>query len=358
MKGNRGEWSEVFALANLAITGTAPGGDAYLQKKDGSKHRILSLRLPSKFKDEGDLYRLTDDSIEIYSFDTLIASLPKSKLRTFADGLFADLSAQRETATFASEAGTNILNLLRRFSIKAPSTSTLSDIELTFESPSTGFPTPEVGFNIKSQLGAPSTLFNASRLTNFVYQLEFPRRISSPEVGRLISKTNGMGLKDRVPYLLANDVEIRFLKVSGLELSKNLKMVDSNMAHYLGQILVRSFADGNLALKALIDATFDDLDEREHAAFKIRQFLGSVAMGLRPGKPWDGDVTKFKGYLVVTNTAEVLVYYLSNLQDFQELLFSQSKLERPSTSRHDYGTVYSDGERYLLNLNLQLRFSV
>ncbi|MGL5893993.1 MAG: HpaII family restriction endonuclease [Bacteroidales bacterium] len=45
-----------------------------------------------------------------------------------------------------------------------------------------------------------------------------------------------------------------------------------------------------------------------------------------------------------------LYYYL------EEYLFNNTKLETPSTSRHDFGTIYKEEDDYFLKLNLQVRF--
>ena len=90
--------------------------------------------------------------------------------------------------------------------------------------------------------------------------------------------------------------------------------------------------------------------------FKIKQMLGVMAMGMRPSVAWDGDVTKFRGMLVVTAQGEVIVYYLHNLRDFEEYLFGSLKFERGSRSRHRYGTVYEEHGDLYIKLNLQIRF--
>ena len=33
-----------------------------------------------------------------------------------------------------------------------------------------------------------------------------------------------------------------------------------------------------------------------------------------------------------------------------------TQFDRPSASRHDYGYVYKDGEKYYIDLNIQVRF--
>lgn len=52
----------------------------------------------------------------------------------------------------------------------------------------------------------------------------------------------------------------------------------------------------------------------------------------------------------------LLCYHLYNDDDFRDYLFNSTKLDTPSTSRHDFGYLYEqDGEIYI-KLNLQIRF--
>ena len=91
--------------------------------------------------------------------------------------------------------------------------------------------------------------------------------------------------------------------------------------------------------------------------FKMKEFLGAVAMGLRPSSPWDGDTTRFSGILVVKADGEVVFYYLYNRKNFEEYLFRNVAFERASTSRHKYGEIYSENEELKIKLNLQIRFT-
>ena len=42
--------------------------------------------------------------------------------------------------------------------------------------------------------------------------------------------------------------------------------------------------------------------------------------------------------------------------DFRDYLFNSTKLDTPSTSRHDFGYLYNEDGEIFLKLNLQVRF--
>jgi hypothetical protein len=88
----------------------------------------------------------------------------------------------------------------------------------------------------------------------------------------------------------------------------------------------------------------------------MKQLLVSIAMGLRPGNSWDGDPTKFKGIIVVDSVGNVIFNYQFNQIEFWDYLYSSTKFEIPSRTRHGFGRIYKEQDKYFIKLNLQLRF--
>jgi HpaII restriction endonuclease len=81
-----------------------------------------------------------------------------------------------------------------------------------------------------------------------------------------------------------------------------------------------------------------------------------VALGMTPGKEWDGFTKTHGGYIIVKEDGEIVCYHLYNRDEFQEYLYNNTRLETPSTSRHKFGSIYTEnGSRYI-KLNLQIRF--
>ena len=126
---------------------------------------------------------------------------------------------------------------------------------------------------------------------------------------------------------------------------------------YLAKVLLQSYLSREDSYSKIVETIFDpgELNSRQ-PIFKLKEFLGAVAMGLRPSLEWDGDTTKFSGILVVKNSGEVVFYYLHNRKNFEEYLFNNVSFERPSTSRHKYGSIYNEDGIDKIKLNLQIRF--
>ena len=81
-----------------------------------------------------------------------------------------------------------------------------------------------------------------------------------------------------------------------------------------------------------------------------------VALGMTPATAWDGLYQATGGYIIVREDGEVLCYHVYNHNEFQEYLFNNTRLETPSTSKYDFGTIYKEDKKTLIKLNLQVRF--
>ena len=63
------------------------------------------------------------------------------------------------------------------------------------------------------------------------------------------------------------------------------------------------------------------------------------------------------GYIIVKSSGDVLTYYIYNRDSFKKYLLNNTRLDSGSSSKHNYGTVYSDNDIHRIKLNLQIRFN-
>ena len=73
-------------------------------------------------------------------------------------------------------------------------------------------------------------------------------------------------------------------------------------------------------------------------------------------KPWDGLDEANGGYIIVKADGEILAYHIYNRNFFEQYLLDNTILERASTSRHDYMSLYEENGEMFIKLNLQIRF--
>lgn len=91
-------------------------------------------------------------------------------------------------------------------------------------------------------------------------------------------------------------------------------------------------------------------------AIKFKKLLTASALGMTPGKVWDGKDSATGGYIIIKRDGDVLCYHLYNRNFFEDYLLNNTRIDRPSASRYDFGYVYEkDGNKYI-DLNVQVRF--
>ena len=91
-------------------------------------------------------------------------------------------------------------------------------------------------------------------------------------------------------------------------------------------------------------------------SIKFKKLITASALGMTPGKKWDGKEAATGGYIIIKRDGDVLCFHLYNRNFFEEYLLNNTRLDRPSASRYDYGYIYKIGENMYIDLNVQVRF--
>lgn len=352
IKANIGEWSELYSLGYLLVHGGAFAADIRQNRDSNTFHKVFQVHFSNRSLSQLS-YFIGPEEITIFESGVKTKILKRSDIDILLSRMFKELTDGSRTGTFELPAGLALAQLLNKETVSASSSEIANDIELVLEDPETGSPTPRVGFNIKSQVGGRATLLNASGATNFIYIIENSSHgdeSSFPEFEHGKHRSN-------LQKLYSSGYSLKYDSISSDSFTSNLTLLDMKFPDYLGRVLLNSYLLGIDQFSEAVDSVFpiDHADSRQ-PIFKLKEFLGAVAMGLRPSKPWDGDTTKFSGIIIVKSNGECLFYYLKNRKNFEEYLFSNVGFERPSTRRHGYGAIYNNSGINYIKLNLQIRF--
>ena len=361
-KGNLGEWSELYTLAYLIVNGGAYGADPQLKPIPDLFYKTLAIYVAERGPDEEIEYRLDDQSLLINRGIAEPKSLPIVEVEKLFDRFKLDLISGGLTKTFVSKNGQDLLSMLGKSRLSADSAQTTSDLELVIQDHETGLRSPRIGFSVKSQIGSPATLLNAGKTTNFLFKLS--KGPESPDLDSLDltswpkSNETKVSVKSDVQKLIQAGYSLIYQEMESANFEKNLRLIDSQMPENIADALVAAYSSKSSKLSEISSAAYPDSDlMASQKIYKMKQFLGAIAMGLRPSLVWDGDVTKFKGLLMVTAVGDVFFYYLYNLTSFQQFLFDSVKFEIASTSRHAFGRVFESRGEFYIKLNLQIRFT-
>lgn len=213
------------------------------------------------------------------------------------------------------------------------------------------------GFSIKSELGTPPTLLNASNATNFIYRVDGLSTENMIEVNGIETKNK---LLDRVDKIY----KYGSLKYFGMEnqiFKGNLSLIDTAMDSMVADILLESFLSGNTDCRQLIESVSvknpqNYSNPQRLYTYKVKKLLCSTALGMMPSQEWNGRDEATGGYIIVTRSGDVVAYHIYNRDFFETYLLEHTKLERGSSTRHHYGTVYEIDGQMFIKLNLQVRF--
>lgn len=88
----------------------------------------------------------------------------------------------------------------------------------------------------------------------------------------------------------------------------------------------------------------------------MKQLLLASALGMTPAKEWNGRYDANGGYLVVRKDGEIVCYHFYNQNDVEDYLYNNTRFERASRTRYEFGFIYQQADSYYLDLNLQIRF--
>lgn len=216
----------------------------------------------------------------------------------------------------------------------------------------------DLPMSIKSMIGSPPSLLNASGATNFEVRFSCNESLESELLllGRKPKKIIQRLVQEQIPLELVGPVNQIF--------RSNLMITESAMPYLLAELLISYYAGSRSNLLELVDDLairdplgFGEEDARRFYTSKVKTFLMDVALGMTPSIRWNGGYSASGGYLVVKSNGELVCLYAADRDNFRDYLYLNARLETGDTKKHGFGQVlpHPDGGLKIL-LNLQVRF--
>jgi len=365
ISANKGDHSEVLALLRILHQGEIPIAD-----KNGkplkSRLKVLSLYRPS---DKGQKYEIGDDSVRVVNELGLeIALVSRDKIKNLSDNLLKEIRtlSGRSFVCPSTDEASKILH----FSGSKASSSEKADLFLEIASPVFEGETSSLGFSVKSELGALPTLLNAGA-TKFEYRIDDCSADKAFIVQEELPKSEKKeypGPSLLLPALTNSHAKIVFESVVSPIFEQNLKMIDSAFPRILADTLKHSYISGEGSLNKVVKSTalIDELTEvlsipranvERLVPHKIKELLRQSALGMNPGRPWEGQTEAHGGWIIVKEDGSVVCFHLHNDDEFRDFLLENTKFDTPSMTRHEAGFVYKEAgsNKAKLRLSLQIR---
>ena len=355
--GNKGEWSELYALFHLLGEGKVHAGDADLNKLDLYYPILNILREESKKYEykpnkEQNIVVIDEDGNEY-------ARISMDKFKEESIKLLESIRGAGSQRAFEVPDAECFMGQIGCTKIKAPSKDK-ADIHIVIHDLRTNM-TPLLGFSIKSQLGSASTLLNPSMPTNITYKV-----VGGNMTDQEIEEINA--IEDHLPRmqaLLDKGCYLEYYEIAHQTFYNNLLFLDMCMPELVARcVLVGSMPNSSNYTKDIVEKIALEnpfgYNGKNIAAFyehKIKVLLLDTALGMTPSKEWTGHYDANGGYLVIKSDGDIVCYHFYNKNDVEDYLYNNTRFDRASRSRYDFGKLYrgEDGAVYL-KLNLQIRF--
>ncbi len=358
LRGNKGEWSEVYTLLKLLGEGQVFAGDKDLNKIQGLFYPIIKILRQEK-NGNVDYKRQDSDVVIQHPMGEELLRLPAAVFLIEAERLLKAI--QENNGAFSIPQIESFMHSIHCHSLKAKSTDK-TDIRIILHDSKTKL-NSEMGFSIKSQLGGNSTLLNASQATNFNFKIQGVALSDDDisEINSLNSKRNKV--IDRVNAIKSKGGVLIFDKVDDRTFRNNLIMLDSDLPSIIANLLLEQLNSGVATLRELVEQItvnnplgYDTGQTSPFYVYKVKHLLTSAALGMLPATAWNGKLEANGGYLVVKKNGEIICYHFYERNHFEDYLFSSAYLERASTTRNKYAIIIKEDDGTLsFRLNFQVR---
>lgn len=353
-KGNKGEWSEIYTLLKLLSDQKVHVGDKDLNEIPNMFYPILKV---IREENDGKFEYSINNKIKIIQNGNVLLSITINEFKEKSLLLLNAIKSNK--GSFQVPELESFLSTIKCKTLKAKS-SAKADIKIIIHDLKTNM-LPDLGFSIKSQLGSPSTLLNASKATNFIYQIEGD--ISDSLMHEINSITGAGKIKKRLEEISTNGNTITFREVEKNIFRNNLVLIDSLLPELLSEITKEFYSSHESKTSSLTSTIcnsnplkFDLSHNHKYYEYKLKKFLTDIAIGMMPASVWTGLHDATGGYLVVKSNGDILAYHLYNRNEFEDYLFHNTKLDTASSTRHDFGSIFKENNEYFIKLNLQIRF--
>lgn len=351
MAMNRGEWSELYAILSLLSEPNMTIADESLEKITDELYKVnkLSIEEQETIID----YVLNNNlDVDVYFNNNLTEKVKALDIKEGKNILLENIkSAVAGDGAFEIESIKPLLRKMTSNGVIKSKSSSKEDLNAVVLDGRLGRDVT-LKYSIKSCLGSPATLLNASSLTNFLYEVN---GLDVADIETVNSIDTSTKLVDRIKKISELGGTIKFIKAESDSFDYNLRMIDSNLPKYIGDALLNSYTHDNKNLKELfLNNNFIDTD---FALKKLGDFLAGISFGFFPGIKWNGINEVNGGLIIVKNDGKVYVLDLVYFRDkVIKYLINQTKLDSPSSSRYHMLELFEKDGKIYFTLNLQIRY--
>jgi type II restriction enzyme len=358
MKGNKGEWSELYAFFELLAKKRLFSADEHLNKANEF------VEIQSIFRSDSGAELNYNPSID--NTIVIVNGVTNEEILRFSNNQANEIADRiLQAIRNKMRVPTDLIEDINSLKIQkvADKTQGKGDIKIRIYDPLHGISSNQE-FSIKSFLGSDPTLFNSNPTTNICYEIIDKNGGSLTD--EQIENINNIDSHHKYIKRIAGIHEMGFLlnfhSFDDSTFKLNLELICSDLPEIIAFMVKDKYVNRTKRISDVIDRLnevnpigYDLSQGHRFYEYRIVNFLVEAAMGMTSKSVWSGKYDIVGGIIIIKPDSEMLCYHLIDFNKFRQYLRNSAKLDNPSGSKMGYGSVYKENERSFIKLNFQIK---
>lgn len=222
---------------------------------------------------------------------------------------------------------------------------------------------PLTGFNVRCRLSSMNPLLDGGRTANLKLE-QCGIKFAVPTVNKVNALPESQSeVADRMMMIERLGGILKYSDVADRVFRCNLQMIDLHFPRMLAEMVRIMHLDGITRITELTERIKemnplkikDELINKHHFyEFKMKQFLLTLALGMRPAKIYNGTDSAVEGMFLTNGNGEVLCYHKSERQIFADFLYQNTRFEKGPVEKDKYGFLERENGVYYFKLNVKI----
>ena len=348
------EWSELYAFFHLLATGEMVLGTADVKKSE------INWRISYIQREEHDgarKYYIEDQNIRIVG-EKGEQLIPREDFNAVSELILNAIKATKEDTVSSPDGAEEFLDAISIFDLEAH-TEDRTDFSIAFWHPDA----PLTGFNVRSRLSSMTPLLDGGRSANLKFE-QTGVKFANPTVNKINALPESSNeVAERMMMIERLGGILKYSDVADRVFRSNLLMIDLHFPRVLAEMLRVMQLDGITRIAELTEVIkqLNPLKIKEELIqkhcfyeYKMKQFLISLALGMRPAKIFNGIDSAIEGIILINGAGELLCYHKWEKKTFEDFLFTNTRFEKGAVEKDKYGFLERENGTYYFKLNAKI----
>lgn len=222
---------------------------------------------------------------------------------------------------------------------------------------------PLAGFSIRCRLSPMNPLLDGGRTANLKFE-QSGVKFAVPTVNKINAlPESATEVTDRMLLIERLGGVLKYADVADRVFRCNLQMIDLHFPRMLAETVRLMHLEGITRVSELtariqeinpLKIKDELIQKHRYYEFKMKQFLLTLALGMRPAKIFNGTDSAIQGMLLTDASGQVLCYHQNNRQVFADFLFQNTRFEKGPLEKDKYGFLERENGVYYFKLNAKI----